>query len=549
MAFCSNCGQELSEGAKFCAVCGTATTQAQSKGQNQRKTVFEGNIHKCPNCGGVLNSFTLNCPSCGYEVRGAANSDAVHEFASQLAKAGSHQEKVSIIRNYPIPNTKEDILEFMILASANVGSNLENNLSAAWQSKIEQAYQKARLLFKDEKELCRIQSIYDQVCAKLDKERKIKNAIKAGRPIISELMPVLPNVILVTGWLISIFALLPLCRVNLYEDGTNLSQILLMLDLVVGTVFVPFTVKCDSELPKLIVLLGLLLSIAVLFPLCSKYSDQIWATMYRLILTVDIICSIVVFTRMFRSRRHSTGNKAVLNRSSLVIAFACMLFFLVVYGIGSISSPVTSASNEKANQEEQSVTYTWPTSGINQFLPQPPTQYGRIKTDDETRFNMEVYNISDSQFEDYVKACKEKGFTISITKNDEVFYAYHEEQYKLDIIYWDDKEKMDILIDAPLEMTEIRWPDNKLVNQIPQPESLIGNIRWENAEYFSVYIANTTPEQYAEYVDKCMDEGFTIDYSRGDKTFHAYNKAGYYLVVEKHLFDKIYISIEIPEKD
>ena len=58
MAFCINCGQELAEGAKFCANCGKAVN-----GENpttQRKTVYEGQIHKCPNCGEVINSFVSN---------------------------------------------------------------------------------------------------------------------------------------------------------------------------------------------------------------------------------------------------------------------------------------------------------------------------------------------------------------------------------------------------------------------------------------------------------------------------------------------------------
>lgn len=66
MAFCINCGQELAEGAKFCANCGKAVTGESTI--SQRKTVYEGNLHKCPNCGEVLNSFVTNCPTCGHEI-------------------------------------------------------------------------------------------------------------------------------------------------------------------------------------------------------------------------------------------------------------------------------------------------------------------------------------------------------------------------------------------------------------------------------------------------------------------------------------------------
>ena len=550
MPFCSNCGQQINDGAKFCPSCGTAVSN--EKTNNQRKTVFEGNIHKCPNCGEVLNSFTSNCPSCGYEIRGSSNPAAVQEFAVKLASAESRQEKIAIIRNFPIPNTKEDILEFMILASTNIGDNLEKDISAAWQSKTEQAYQKAQIIFQDEKEFSRIQNIYSQVCVKLTKQNKIEKVQKAGN-VLSELMPVLPNVIVVTGWLISIFVLLPLCKINLDNVGANGSQLLLMLDFIAGAILIPFAFRCSSHLPKLITSLGLILSIVVLILLCGKNLDNVGTNAFQLILIVDITCSVVIFVRMFKNKNKSETPKTALNSISFIIALICVVIMLAVYGVESITTAITAAKDNAANEQEklqaQSVTYEWPSVGLNQYLPIPPTKYGNIKTDDETRFNIEIYQVSSEDFEGYVKNCKEKGFTISTTKTDSVFYAYHAEQYELDIFYWEDKETMDIFLDAPLKMSEIKWPDSKLVKQIPQPESLTGNIRWENSEYFGVYIANTTPEQYNEYVDRCIEAGFTIDYSRGDKTFHAYNKAGYYLVVEQHLFDKIYISIEIPEKD
>ena len=550
MPFCSNCGQQINDGAKFCPSCGTAVSN--EKTNNQRKTVFEGNIHKCPNCGEVLNSFTSNCPSCGYEIRGSSNPAAVQEFAVKLASAESRQEKIAIIRNFPIPNTKEDILEFMILASTNIGDNLEKDISAAWQSKTEQAYQKAQIIFQDEKEFSRIQNIYSQVCVKLTKQNKIEKVQKAGN-VLSELMPVLPNVIVVTGWLISIFVLLPLCKINLDNVGANGSQLLLMLDFIAGAILIPFAFRCSSHLPKLITSLGLILSIVVLIPLCGKNLDNVGTNAFHLILIVDITCSVVIFVRMFKNKNKSETPKTALNGISFVIALICVVIMLAVYGVESITTAITAAKDNAANEQEklqaQSVTYEWPSVGLNQYLPIPPTEYGNIKTDDETRFNIEIYQVSSEDFEGYVKNCKEKGFTISTTKTDSVFYAYHAEQYELDIFYWEDKETMDIFLDAPLKMSEIKWPDSKLVKQIPQPESLTGNIRWENSEYFGVYIANTTPEQYNEYVDRCIEAGFTIDYSRGDKTFHAYNKAGYYLVVEQHLFDKIYRSIEIPETD
>ena len=114
MAFCINCGQKLAEGAKFCANCGKAVNNDST---NQRKTVYDGELHKCPNCGELLNAFGTVCSSCGYEIRGSKASNSVKEFAMRLADAENDMQKITIIQSFPIPNNKEDILEFLILAA------------------------------------------------------------------------------------------------------------------------------------------------------------------------------------------------------------------------------------------------------------------------------------------------------------------------------------------------------------------------------------------------------------------------------------------------
>ena len=183
MAFCMNCGQRLPEGAKFCSNCGAATGEVKSE-TAQRKVVYDGEVHKCPNCGEIVNSFVLNCPSCGHELRNSASTSLVQELASKLEDLELRREPrkrrtvkdellrtnnlsktdeqiISLIRSFAIPNTKEDILEFIILASSNINVELygENNLtpenevlkavSDAWIAKFEQAYRKAQFSFSE----------------------------------------------------------------------------------------------------------------------------------------------------------------------------------------------------------------------------------------------------------------------------------------------------------------------------------------------------------------------------------------------------------------
>ena len=180
MAFCSNCGKELVSGAKFCFECGTPVGKVD---ETARRTVYSGEIHKCPSCGEVLESFVDVCPTCGYELRGASNSDSVREFAAKIDSAQTDVQRVNIIRSYLVPNTKEDIFEFMILASTNIMGEQPKKVFDAWLVKFEQSYQKAQLVIKDSSDMARIKTIYDRTHKQISKEKLLRNVKVAGDTI------------------------------------------------------------------------------------------------------------------------------------------------------------------------------------------------------------------------------------------------------------------------------------------------------------------------------------------------------------------------------
>ena len=133
-----------------------------------RSTSFAGKVYKCPQCGEVLQSFVAACPLCGYELRGSKAADSIREFSARFAKASSLKNKIDLITTYAIPNTVEDVREFLILALANIevapGMTEEDiKLANAWVSKYEQAYQKAKLLFTD---TAALEAINDEFCNK-----------------------------------------------------------------------------------------------------------------------------------------------------------------------------------------------------------------------------------------------------------------------------------------------------------------------------------------------------------------------------------------------
>ena len=118
MVFCSNCGTQLADGAKFCANCGTPA--GISGNENVRKQEFVGTMRKCPNCGQILQAFQAKCPSCGHEIIEVSITNSIREFFDKYLQVQNNEQKLELINNYPIPNAKEDLLEFSLLTCQQI---------------------------------------------------------------------------------------------------------------------------------------------------------------------------------------------------------------------------------------------------------------------------------------------------------------------------------------------------------------------------------------------------------------------------------------------
>ena len=215
--FCPYCGTKLDEGARFCKNCGEPMLQAQQPAngtsasedlniktrppkvdqdkedtRTKRKTVYEGELHKCPNCGEVLKAFELNCPACGYELRGSTATNSVQQLYWELNRLTSTEQKTIAIRNYPIPNAKEDIIEFMILASSNISGEANKSIFEAWVAKFEQAYRKAQITLQNDSAFSQIEEIYEKTEKAITKEKLSHTTASAGNMLI-RCFKIMPN--------------------------------------------------------------------------------------------------------------------------------------------------------------------------------------------------------------------------------------------------------------------------------------------------------------------------------------------------------------------
>lgn len=103
--------------------------------------------------------------------------------------------------------------------------------------------------------------------------------------------------------------------------------------------------------------------------------------------------------------------------------------------------------------------------------------------------------------------------------------------------------------DLKKDFGTLQWPDSDIAALLPQPESELGKTNWEREDGFSLYIGNISKEKYNAYVDACRENGFTVDYSKGDDYYYADNADGYDLSLQYRDGNIMYLSISAPSED
>lgn len=186
---------------------------------NAIETRQEG-LRKCPACGAIVPPFTTSCPDCGADFYGSSTSVAIQQFADKLAelderianrndRAGDkklpfwrlllriiffpyyiiifaitiikgssfnpmEEQKKNYINTFPIPTSKEDILEFMTLCQSNITTlsyidifseqrRKFNDWNALWIKKMEYILKKASIaMTSDKKAFSVVEEMYNQ---------------------------------------------------------------------------------------------------------------------------------------------------------------------------------------------------------------------------------------------------------------------------------------------------------------------------------------------------------------------------------------------------
>ena len=99
-----------------------------------------GNVLKCPSCGAQVVGGSALCPECGYAFSNVGANSSYEKLSAKLEAievayrdkvslsipiygvSNKVKEKANVIRMFPVPNTRADLLEFLASMSAQISS-------------------------------------------------------------------------------------------------------------------------------------------------------------------------------------------------------------------------------------------------------------------------------------------------------------------------------------------------------------------------------------------------------------------------------------------
>jgi len=122
--------------------------QLEASKPKQKEKV--GNIKTCPACGASVESFTAKCLDCGHEYRATKGVSSRITLTEKIETTDPNIEDYEdviegIISNYPIPNNKEDLLEFIAVGISKAAWG-EGGVKKAWADKADEAINKLEII-------------------------------------------------------------------------------------------------------------------------------------------------------------------------------------------------------------------------------------------------------------------------------------------------------------------------------------------------------------------------------------------------------------------
>lgn len=185
--------------------------------------------------------------------------------------------------------------------------------------------------------------------------------------------------------------------------------------------------------------------------------------------------------------------------------------------------------------------YDWSKRELVKNVPLPDTDSTSIEEDRDDLFWVYI-NGNSEDFKSYVEKCKVSGFNIDIREMDDAAYsAYNEDGVQVDINL--NGTQYELVVKESKIKDDIVWSTTGMSNLIPKPDSTVGSIEVDSSNQFTAYVGKMSADEFRDYMEKCIANGFEYDYMKGDTYFDGRNKNGDHIHLSYGGVNTMYISL------
>lgn len=503
MRYCINCGQELTEGAKFCSNCGTSLekvettamqdeknvmpppikeakkvedplkTERKQSTYSERKQEFAGKIIKCPSCGAELQSFTAVCPDCGHEINSQNVSVSLKEFIDSI------NEYDKIIANNPEPP------------------------KTGWK------------IWSKGKRILWV----------------ILNIVTSFIPLV-------------------VYLVFPLIKPFLFPKSV---PVLSADEKRKAALIENYTFPNERE-ATIEAMMFIKSKMAFLasekFNKKTLYWTNLWNTKAE---QLNHRAGIILKGDKITESTYAdiTVNKSKVDKNvkvrAIIGAVIIAVFLAFVLLNGSVFSGITNIFSDigRNSQTSDDKNFEWLETGLSTKIPKINAEKGRIQTNSDTELWITLDGVSYNEFEKYIASCKEMGYTVDAEKDTNTYTAYNSEGYLLEVSCYGDNFSVELK--APLTGDpNFKWPEHELASMIPELSGKTGVVETKAEDTLKIILYDITESEIKSYISSCENSGYIVDSEKKDTSFNGFNADGYELIISYNEMKAMTITLNAP---
>lgn len=274
---------------------------------------------------------------------------------------------------------------------------------------------------------------------------------------------------------------------------------------------------------KLSKVLIITLILSAIFSALAFSNGKIAAGLVGLLMLVLFVISLLIGLHIINSK---------VKHLHIITTIVAILLFIPFFSLFNMKSYTKNYKD-----------FYWNDIKLHEYLPEPKSKSADVILNSDELLSIDI-KASESDYNEYVKACIEMGYTVDSSESDSIYSAFNSDGYDLSLYFSDDYYS--IHLNAPEKLGDLEWPDSGLAKMLPVPKSKTGKIKEDSSYDFSALVGETSESDFKEYVKACKEKGFDIDYSNGDDYYNAKCSDGYELEIRHNVLNIMEISLFEP---